>query len=163
MNPLLNISKIIFESFFKPFDETLLEKGIDIAYEIINSDWPQGIEDPEININAYGEALKVISNGKLRIIKNDFTLNEDEDELEKKILILNKKEKPVNYSPVLIVKDCNPFKYFFICSINKNVVGISNERNCIVVKNYTKDEIQKSFLLSNEYVGYIKAWSFNLK
>lgn len=162
INQLINISEKVFDSFKQKYDKTLLVDALEVANDIILRDWYAGIEDPEINLNAYAEAIKEVSRKRLVISESSIDINNN-NILSRRVIHSEDakfRNKSIPYTPCIVAKDGTPFRYYYIVDFSNNIISLSNKKN--IFKNYSKEEALNKFIKKEDDPTILKCWTYSI-
>ena len=162
INQLVSISEKVFDSFNQKYDKDYLVEALDIANEIILKDWYAGIEDPEINLNAYAQAIKEISRKRLIISESSLDINNN-NILSRRVIHSKDasfRNKSIPYTPCIVAKDGTPFRYYYIVDFSNTTISLSNKEN--IFKNYTKEESLNKFIRKEDDPSILKCWTYSI-
>ncbi len=162
INQLVTISEKVFDSFNQSYDKSILIDALELANEIILKDWYAGIEDPELNLNAYAKAIKELSRKQLVISESGLDINNN-NILSRRVIHSEDakfRNKSVPYTPCIVAKDGTPFRYFYIVDFSNNIISLSNKKN--IFKNYSKTEIIDKFIRKEDDPTILKCWTYSI-
>lgn len=151
-SPIIDISRYILGTFPYELKEGLLEKASQKATQIVLRDWPGGLHDPILSLNAYGIALLEVSKGAIRL--NQVAMNvHDSEKLSRRLIIETKTKKRGSYHPSFFIRNSLPLKLFGFVGYSEGLFTVNDGNGRSITM--TIPEVMKRFILPDYIIpGY---------
>jgi len=167
-SPIVNMTRFILGTFPDSQMERgkLIEKAIEKAIKTILHEWPGGLHDYLINLNAFGMALDELTDGNIQLNAIQLNMN-DAERIARRVVVVDPQERKKGaYNPSFLVRDSRPLKLYALAGYCGGCLVVTDgDRRFITM---TTKEALKWFMVPDHVIpGYTEdiviAYSFSCR